>query len=194
MVDFVWCTKEQCRLPTFRCVLCTEPCELADRGGAAADSLIDGLKRSGRYKERYVMKRKDSTAVTAPEDQSRPSQLTLFDAPAEAEKEPERKVFLLENGKLVPFALQEYSRALLYEVVESFSVECRLVKPEDPENLIYEGKKPSRKTVPVVVGRSGENRLMDSWEELEANPEHLVDAVEVIGAVPVKQVFVLKRK
>lgn len=141
------------------------------------------------------MKRKESPAATTPEERAKPAQLPLFDEPVvEADKEPERKVFLLEDGKLVPFAASDYSRAVLYEVVESFSVECRLVRPEDPENLIYEGRKPSKKTVPVVVGRSGDNHLMASWDELEAHPEHLVDAVEVIGAVPVKQVFVLRRK
>ncbi len=195
MADFVWCKKEQCRLPGFRCVLCTEPCDSADRTGAAADSLIDGLKRSGRYKERYVMKRKMTPVGTNPEERAIPSQLTLMDgAKVEEEKEPERKIFLLEDGKLLPFAASEYSQSLLYEVTESFSVECRLVRPEDPGNLIYEGKKPSRKTVPVIVARGGDYRLMGSWDELEAHPEHLVDADEVIGAVPVKQVFVLKRK
>ncbi len=195
MVDFVWCTKEQCRLPSFRCVLCTEPCKPADRGGAVSDSLIDELKRSGRYKERYVMKRKELSAVASPEDRAIPSEDTgkesQMDAPV---REAERKVFLLEDGKLLPFSAAEFSKALLYEVTESFAVECKLVRPEDPENLVYEGKKPSKKTIPVIVGRSGEHRLMTSWDELEANPEHLVDAVEVIGAVPVKQVFVLKRK
>jgi hypothetical protein len=196
MADFVWCKKEQCRLPSFRCVLCAEPCDSADRGSAAADSLIDGLKRSGRYKERYVMKRKEPPVVgTNPEERAVPSPLALQDGAMVAEeKEPERKVFLLEDGKLLPFAASDYSQALLYEVTESFSVECRLVRPEDPENLIYEGKKPSKKTVPVIVAKGGDYRLMGSWDELEAHPEHLVEAVEVIGAVPVKQVFVLKRK
>jgi hypothetical protein len=197
MADFVWCKKEQCRLPSFRCVLCTEPCDSADRTGAAADSLIDGLKRSGRYKERYVMKRKETPVSTNPEERAIPSQLTLKDgAMFEAEKEPEseRKIFLLEDGKLLPFAASDYSQSLLYEVTESFSVECRLVRPEDPDNLIYEGKKPSKKTVPVIIAKGGDYRLMGSWDELEAHPEHLVEAVEVIGAVPVKQVFVLKRK
>lgn len=195
MAEFVWCTKEKCRLPSFRCVLCAEPCALADRGGAAADSLIDALKRSGRYKERYVMKRKEPSAVASPEDRVNPPEVKGKDDPAAmTEKEGERKVFLLEDGKLLPFSPSEYSRSILYEVAESFAVECRLVRPEDPDNLVYEGKKPSKKTVPVIVGKSGESRLMASWDELDANPEQLVEAVEVIGVIPVKQVFLLKRK
>lgn len=194
MADFVWCKKEQCRLPSFRCILCTEPCEFGDRRGEAADSLIDGLKRSGRYKERYIMKRKEPHVTPIPEERTIPAQPTPQQAAVTGEKESERKIFLLEDGALLPFEASHYSRSLLYEVTEAFSVECRLVRPEDPESLIYEGKKPSKKTVPIVVARNGEYRLMSSWDELEAHPEHLVEAAEVIGAVPAKQVFVLKRK
>jgi hypothetical protein len=79
-------------------------------------------------------------------------------------------------------------------MAESFSVECRLVRPEDPGNLLFEGKKPSKKTIPIVITKSGETKLLESWESLESDPEHLIHASEVIGATPVKQVFVLKRK
>ncbi|MHC1742223.1 MAG: hypothetical protein AB9873_04210 [Syntrophobacteraceae bacterium] len=141
------------------------------------------------------MRRKEPSAVTTPDERATPLQAVAKDDEiAVTAKEAERKVFLLEDGKLQPFSVSEFSRTLLYEMVESFAVECRLVRPEDPDNLVYEGKKPSRKTVPVIVDKSGEHRLMASWEELEANPESLVEAVEVIGAIPVKQVFVLKRK
>jgi hypothetical protein len=42
--------------------------------------------------------------------------------------------------------------------------------------------------------RKGEPILVESWEALEAHPEQLADASEVIGATAVKQVFVLRRK
>lgn len=105
-----------------------------------------------------------------------------------------QRVFLLENGRLKPFPLDDYTRSTLYEMVESFSVECRLVKPEESNQPIYEGKKPSKKTVPILVNRKGEYTLMNSWEELETHPEKLAEVREVIGVSPVKQVFVLKRK
>ncbi|MCU0586909.1 MAG: hypothetical protein MUF52_02030 [Syntrophobacteraceae bacterium] len=104
------------------------------------------------------------------------------------------RIFLLEDGRLKPFSMTEYTRATLYDVVESFSVECRLVKPEESDQPIYEGKKPSRRTVPILVTRKGDFVLMGSWEDLEAHPEKLAEVDEVIGASPVKQVFVLKRK
>ena len=45
-----------------------------------------------------------------------------------------------------------------------------------------------------MVARNGEVMLFASWDELEANPTPLAEAAEVMGAVPVRQVFVLKRK
>lgn len=104
------------------------------------------------------------------------------------------RVFLLEDGKLKAFTPENYTQSVLYEVVESYSVECRLVRPEDPGNLVFEGKKPSKKTVPIVVSKDGDCLLLESWEQLESSPEKLNGAIEVIGAAPVKQAFVLKRK
>ena len=78
--------------------------------------------------------------------------------------------------------------------MDSFSVECRLVRPEEPGSMVFEGKKPSRKTVPILVKKDGECVLLNSWDELESEPSKLADAHEVLGALPVKQVFVLKRK
>lgn len=103
-------------------------------------------------------------------------------------------VLILEEGRLIPFTASEYTTSTLYERVEAFSVECRMVRPEDPGHVIFEGKKPSRKTVPVLVKRDGESMLLDSWESLEAQPEQLADAVEVLGVTAVKQIFVLRRK
>ena len=114
-----------------------------------------------------------------------------------AEDEPARAregdLFLLENGKLQPFSSANYTQSTLYQMVESFSVECKLVRPEDPAALIYDGKRPSKKTVPIVLTKNGESLLLESWEALEAAPEQLANADEVIGAMPVKQVFVLKK-
>ena len=106
----------------------------------------------------------------------------------------ERRIFLMENGKLEPFHMEGYTASTLYEVVESFSVECRLIRPEDPGNLIFDGKKPSRKTVPVLMGDDGGCELLESWEALEAGPERLAGTNEVLGVIPVRQAFVLKRK
>jgi len=140
------------------------------------------------------MKRKEAAARFSEEE---PRMSEVRDPSDEGELAGEgtgKRIFLLEDGRLKPFSMSEYTRSILYDVVESFSVECRLVKPEDSDQPIYEGKKPSRKTVPILVTRSGETVLVPSWEELEAHPEKLADVEEVIGASPVKQVFVLKRK
>jgi len=106
----------------------------------------------------------------------------------------EQRILLMEDGKLKPFSPEEYTASTLYQVVESFSVECRLVRPEDPGNLVFEGKRPTKKTLPIIVTKGGDSLLLESWESLESKPEQLSDASEVIGAMPVKQVFVLKKK
>lgn len=141
------------------------------------------------------MKRKEKAAVKdAPvdlESEGGSVQQGPWEEPA---KTQEDDLFLLDNGKLQPFSSNNYTQATLYQVVESFSVECKLVRPEDPANLIYEGKRPSRKTVPIILTKNEDCLLLDSWEDLEAKPEQLANADEVLGAMPVKQVFVLKRK
>ncbi len=111
-----------------------------------------------------------------------------------AEHENGNNVFLLENGRIAPFSSDEYTASTLYQAVDSFSVECRLVRPEEPGSMVFEGKKPSRKTVPILVQKDGECVLLNSWDELESEPSKLASAHEVLGALPVKQVFVLKRK
>ena len=111
-----------------------------------------------------------------------------------AEHEDGNNVFLLENGRIEPFSSDEFTASTLYQAVDSFSVECRLVRPEEPGNMVFEGKKPSRKTVPILVNKDGQCVLLNSWEELESEPSRLASAREVVGAMPVKQVFVLKRK
>ncbi len=141
------------------------------------------------------MKRKESAAAET--SGNKPRVIEMGDVAHEGEKQAETMipgVFLLEDGRLKPFSMSEYTRSTLYDVLESFTVECRLVKPDDSDQPIYEGKKPSRKTVPILVTRKGEYLLMASWEDLEAHPEKLAEVSEVIGASPVKQVFVLKRK
>ena len=103
-------------------------------------------------------------------------------------------VFLVDNGRMQPFIPQDYTTSTLYEAVESFQVESRFVKPEEPGNLIIEGKRPTKRTVPILILKGGDCVLLDSWEKLEAEPSQLANVEEVIGAIPVKQVFVLKRK
>ena len=139
------------------------------------------------------MKRKDNAEVIQ-------NQLSVFERnekeqPMEtAEQKNGNNVFLLENGRIEPFSSDAFTASTLYQAVDSFSVECRLVRPEEPGNMVFEGKRPSRKTVPILVGKDGECVLLNSWEELESEPSRLANAREVVGALPVKQVFVLKRK
>lgn len=106
----------------------------------------------------------------------------------------DKGVFLLEEGRIRPISRDEYTASTLYQAVESFSIECRLVRPDESGSMVFEGKKPSKKTVPILIKKSGECVMLGSWEELESQPSQLVDAQDVVGAMPVKQVFVLKRK
>jgi hypothetical protein len=151
------------------------------------------LRNSGRFKESFVMKRKDNAEVIK-------SQLSFFERNGKeqtvetAQQKNGNSVFLLDNGRIEPFSSDAYTASTLYQGVDSFSVECRLVRPEEPGNMVFEGKRPSKKTVPILVRKGGECVLLDSWEELEAEPSRLADVHEVLGALPVKQVFVLKRK
>jgi hypothetical protein len=155
--------------------------------------VFDVLRNSGRFKEFFVMKRKDNAEAIQ-------NQLSFFERNAKeetmetAEHENGNNVFLLENGRIEPFSSTEYTASTLYQAVDSFSVECRLVRPEEPGSMVFEGKKPSRKTVPILVKKDGECVLLNSWDELESEPSRLSNAHEVLGALPVKQVFVLKRK
>ena len=143
-----------------------------------------------------MRKKVESTAAQLPLGLAHSETEETMDLPSKtAEGEgAQTSVFILEEGKLIPFTASEYTTSILYERVEAFSVECRMVRPEDPGHVIFEGKKPSRKTVPVVMKRDGESVLLDSWESLEAQPEQLADAVEILGVTAVKQVFVLRRK
>ncbi len=139
------------------------------------------------------MKRRDNVEVIK-------SQLSFFERDGReqtvetAQQKSGNSVFLLDNGRIEPFSSDAYTASTLYQGVDSFSVECRLVRPEEPGNMIFEGKKPTKKTVPILVRKDGECVLVDSWEELESEPSRLANVHEVLGALPVKQVFVLKRK
>ena len=195
MTQYVWCKNEECRIPAFRCILCRLDCYEV-RGRAREGEISQAfelLRNSGRFKESFVMKRKDNAEVMK-------SQLSFFERNEKeqtvetAEQKNGNNVFLLENGRIEPFSTDAYTASTLYQAVDSFSVECRLVRPEEPGNMVFEGKRPSRKTVPILVRKGGECVLLDSWEELESEPSRLADVYEVLGALPVKQVFVLKRK
>jgi len=126
----------------------------------------------------------------------------LFEGEAMASGEGEKsegepldgRVFLLEEGKLKPFSPEEYTTSTLYQVTDSFQVESKLVRPDEPGNLVFEGKRPSKRTVPVMIAKDGNAVLFASWDDLESNPGRLSEATEVVGVVPVRQVFVLKRK
>lgn len=196
MTFFVWCKNEECRVPTFRCLLCRRDCYSLEKATGGFDEAFRMLLSSGKYKERFIMKRKDTAA---PKDQ-----LTLWqkekevavETPSVEEEtgEAAQTVFYFDEGKLKPFLKDQYTRTTLYQLTESFAVECRLVRPEDPGNIVFDGKKPSKKTLPIIITRSGESTLLESWESLESDPRLLAEAVEVIGVTAVKQVFVLKRK
>ena len=195
MTQYVWCKNDECRIPAFRCILCRLDCYEV-RGGSREGEISQAfelLRNSGRFKEIFVMKRKDNAEVMK-------SQLSFFERNGKeqtverAEQKNGNNVFLLDNGRIEPFSSDAYTASTLYQAVDSFSVECRLVRPEEPGNMVFEGKKPSRKTVPILVRKGGECVLLDSWEELESEPSRLANVHEVLGALPVKQVFVLKRK
>ncbi len=102
--------------------------------------------------------------------------------------------FLIEDGKLRALSPEDYTTSTVYQMVESFSVERRFVRPEESNNIVYEGKKPSKKTIPVLVGKDGGHVILNSWDDLDSSPEQLSEAREVIGATPVKQIFVLRKK
>lgn len=195
MTQYVWCKNEECRIPAFRCILCRLDCyEVRGRTREGEISqAFELLRNSGRFKESFVMKRKDNTEVVN-------SQLSFFERNGKeqtvetAEQKNGNNVFLLDNGRIEPFSSDAYTASTLYQAVDSFSVECRLVRPEEPGNMVFEGKRPSKKTVPILVRKGGECVLLDSWEELESEPSRLANVLEVVGALPVKQVFVLKRK
>jgi hypothetical protein len=151
------------------------------------------LRNSGKFKEHFVMRRKDGGKISD-------GQLSFLEKDQKEqvleteEQKTDNGVFILDNGRIEPVSADSYTASTLYRTVDSFSVECRLVKPEEPGSMLFEGKKPSKKTVPILVGRDGECVLLNSWEELESEPSRLSNAHEVLGALPVKQVFVLKRK
>lgn len=144
------------------------------------------------------MKRKGTDISAVPREDPLPEadDLQQKKDPAAASEEGRsgQGVFLMEDGRLQPFQPQHYTTSVLYEAVESFQVESRFVRPEEPGNLIIEGKRPTKRTVPILILKNGECALLESWEKLEAEPSQLADASEVIGVIPVKQVFVLKRK
>lgn len=145
------------------------------------------------------MKRKDKTLEVVANDAEYSddgAEETGEESPgADSSATGDNEFFLIgDDGKLQPFSPEDYTPATIFQAVETFAVERKFVKPEDPGNIAYEGKKPSRKTMPIVITREGEHIALDSWEALEANPEQLANASEVIGAATVKQVFVLRKK
>lgn len=193
MTRYVWCKKDECRIPAFRCILCRYDCHEMRGGGREGElnRAFELLMSSGKFKECFVMKRKEN---------SESQQLSFFEKNQKKDdmestgQNGDGSVFLLEDGRIKIFSPDEYTSSTLYQAMESFGVECKLVRPEEPANMMFEGKKPSRKTVPILVKKSGECVILGSWEDLESQPAQLAEVQDVVGALPVKQVFVLKRK
>ena len=104
------------------------------------------------------------------------------------------RMFLMEDGELKPFSQDDFTTSTLYHEEESFTIERKLVRPGASKNVVFSGKKPARNTTPIIVTREGDYLLLESWQELNDNPQHLLNAREVIGATAVKQVFVLTKK
>lgn len=114
--------------------------------------------------------------------------------PKESAPESSTRLFILEDGKLRTFDPSEYARSALYEAEDVYAVERRFVRPEEKSDVLYEGKRPAKKTVPLLRLKDSEEARLGDWQDLEARPEQLADVEEVIAAVPVKQVFVLRKK
>lgn len=207
MTQYVWCKKDECRIPAFRCILCRYDCYEV-RGRVREGDIspaFEQLKSSGRFKEYYIMKRKETSdsqnQLSFFERSGKKDTMEILEQTENGEngengaKENDGSgVFLLEDGRIKPFSSDEFTSTTLYQAVETFSVECRLVRPEEPGNMVIEGRKPSKKSVPILVKKNGECVLLNSWEELESQPFQLADTKDVVGVMPVKQVFVLKRK
>ncbi len=58
MARFVWCKIEECRVPAFRCLLCKDNCPVGQKGLEDLDNSLEILLKSGKYRERFLMKRK----------------------------------------------------------------------------------------------------------------------------------------
>ncbi len=58
MARFVWCKNEERRVPAFRCLLCKDNCQVAQKGCGDLDNSLEILLKSGKYRERFLMKRK----------------------------------------------------------------------------------------------------------------------------------------
>ena len=155
MTQYVWCKNDECRIPAFRCVLCRLDCyEMRGRTPEGEISqAFELLRNSGRFKESFVMKRKDNAEVIK-------SQLSFFERNGKeqtvetAEQKNGNSVFLLDNGRIEPFSSDAYTASTLYQAVDSFSVECRLVRPEEPGNMVFEGKKPPKRPCPSWSGKA----------------------------------------
>ena len=198
MTQYVWCKNEECRIPAFRCMLCRSDCyEIRVRSPEdALGKTLEILRNSGKFKEHFVMRRKDGgklkdgqLSFLEKDRKNRSWKRRNKEATHRREQKNDNGLFILENGRIEPVSPDSYMASTLYQTVDSFSVECKLVKPEEPDGMVFEGKKPSKKTVPILIGRDGECVLLNSWEELESEPSRLANAHEVLGAMPVKQVF-----
>lgn len=168
--QFTWCSKEERFIPLLRCLTCRPPCAASAVAVAGPDVAV--WVAAGKIKEAYTMKPKVR--------------------PQETREETSSRFFLVENGTLRDLSPDEYSPIPVYESLGSYGVERRFVKPEEKADLVFEGKKPPKQTIPVLVLKNDTATVLSSWEELESNPERLSEVKEVRIARAVKQVFILK--
>ncbi len=194
MSRYVWCKKEEARLPIYRCFFCGKTCYPEKELSAEKDQIITDLLASGRFKECYVMKRKGTKKeAISVLDFGAQGKVPKKETKEEAEKK-EGRIFLADNGELKPFSADSFTTSILYHEEETYTIERKLVKPGASKNVVFSGKRPSKNTTPIIVTKDGNFILVDSWQDLDANPEQLLNAREVIGASAVKQVFVLTKK
>lgn len=179
----------------FRCLLCGRSCYPEKEIGGETDGMVESLLESGKFKERFLMKRKtkvtkkDNVSLLEFEDQKKEKAVSK-----EETEEKDERIFLMDDGKLKLFSPEKFTSSILYQGQESFEIERKLVRPKEEQNVIFVGRKPSKNTVPIVVTKENEYVLLESWGDLDSNPEYLTEAKEVIGVSQVRQVFVLRRK
>ena len=193
MSEYVWCKKEESRLPIYRCFFCGRTCYPEKELRAQKDKVIADLLESGKFKECYIMKRKSTKKETVSVldfgSQGKDQQQAK-----NGETPEETRIFLMEDGELKPFSPNDFTTSILYHEEESYTIERKLVRPGASKNVVFSGKRPSRNTTPIIVTKDGNYILLESWQELDANPQQLLNAKEVIGASAVRQVFVLTKK
>src|SRR5574337_1102046 len=104
MAQFIWCKNEERRIPSFRCVLCRKVCPGESKGEEAdTREVFRRLVQTGKYRERFVMKRKEDR----PQDPHTPISPGAGEGGERerqtGESQEASTVFILEEGRLKPF-------------------------------------------------------------------------------------------